>query len=99
MASFRSSPSLAPADLAEDVTTLDLLTFVGRYGDAPFLLVRLSEGDTELELGLTATASSGGRPTVAKPLPFRTTHQSAPPSASQREWRATLEQLPEQHPH
>jgi hypothetical protein len=98
MSAVRTSPSLAPADLAQDVTTLDLLTFVGRYGDAPFLLVRLSAGDTELELGLTAAASSSRRPKVAKPLPFRTKHQSAPP-ASDRDWRASLEQLLEKHAH
>ena len=56
---------------------LDLLTFVGRYGNAPLLLVRLSAGDTELELGLTAAASSSRRSKVAKPLPFRTNWRAA----------------------
>jgi hypothetical protein len=104
MSSLRTSPKLAPLDLIRDVTSLDLLTFVARYGDAPFLLVRLPEGDTELELGLSATASNGGRPTVAKPLPFRTTHQSAQTpqrhtKESRRDRRATIEQLMVKHPH
>jgi hypothetical protein len=99
VSSRQTSPNLGPADLVEDITTLDLLTFVGRYGDAPFLLVRLSEGDSELELGLTATASSGSRPTTAKPLPFRTSHQAVPGGEPRRSGRATIEQLLKKHAH
>jgi hypothetical protein len=104
MASLRPFPKLEPLDLVRDATSLDLSTFVVRYGDAPFLLVRLPEGDTELALGLTTTTSSGGRPTVAKPLPFRTTHQSAPTHGrhsdeSRRDRRATIEQLVAKHAH
>ena len=99
MSSPRTSPNLAPPDLVTDVTTLDLLSFVGRYGDAPFLLVRLSEGDTELELGLTTTASSSPRPAAAKPMPFRTSHQPAPAPESRRNGRATIEQLMAKHAH
>jgi hypothetical protein len=99
MSLLRASPNLGPPDVFRDVTTLDLLTFVERYGDAPFLLVRLPESDTELELGLMATASSSQRATAAKPLPFRTTHQSAPPSEPRRNWRTTIAELLESHAH
>jgi hypothetical protein len=97
--SLRAPPNLGPPDLLRDVTTLDLLTFVGRHGDAPLLLVRLSDTDTELALGLAASASSGQRPTAAKPLPFRTTHQSSPPASSRPDGRAGIEQLMEKHAH
>jgi len=97
MPSPRTPPKLAPPDLVHDIQTLDLLTFVGRYGDAPFLLVCLSEGGTELELGLTTTASSSTRPTAAKPLPFRTSHQTLPTQGSRPNARATIQQLMEKH--
>ena len=97
--SSRRTPSLVPADLVQDITTLDLLTFVGRHGDAPFLLVRLLEGDSELELGLTATASSTNRSTAAKPLPFRTSHQTVSVRESRGNGRVTIEQLLQKHAH
>jgi hypothetical protein len=102
MPPLQTSPKLAPPALVHDVTSLDLLTFVARYGDAPFLLVRLPDGDAELEAGLTATASSSDRAKVAKPLPFRTTHQTAQAGArqseeSRRDRRATIAQLMAKH--
>ncbi len=104
MPSLRTPPNLAPPDLLRDATTLDLLTFMACYGDAPLLLVRLPEGDTELELGLAATASSTGRTTVAKPLPFRTTHQASPTHSrrsedARRGAREPLERLLGKHAH
>jgi len=99
VSSPRTSPNLGPPDLVTDVTTLDLLTFVARHCDAPFLLVRLSEGDTELELGLSATASSSHRPAAAKPLPFRTSHQTVSAGEPRRNGRATIEQLMAKHTH
>jgi FHA domain-containing protein len=79
----RNLRNLAPIALVEDATQLDLRSFLARYGDAMFLLVRIPEGDTELELGLR-TLNTGASPSaVAKPMPFRTTHQ-ATPSESRR---------------
>jgi hypothetical protein len=68
-------PNLAPPALLNDLTSLELRAFLASHGDAPILLVRIPPGDTELELGLEA---GPGRPTAAKPLPFRTTHQAQP---------------------
>ena len=61
---------------------LDLMEFLGRHGDAQLLLVRIPDGDTELELGLSAVAPNTGsvRPGA---LPFRTGLQSPP-----RTWRS-----------
>lgn len=61
---------------------LDLMEFLGRYGDALLLLVRIPDGDTELELGLSAAAPNTGteRPGA---LPFRTGLQAPP-----RTWRS-----------
>jgi hypothetical protein len=61
---------------------LDLMEFLGRHGDAQLLLVRIPDGDTELELGLSAAAPNTGaeRPGA---LPFRTGLQAPP-----RTWRS-----------
>jgi hypothetical protein len=68
-------PNLAPEALLKDLTSLELRPFLASHGDAPFLLVRVPPGDTNLELGLDAGT---GRASGAKPLPFRTTHQAVP---------------------
>jgi hypothetical protein len=72
--------NLKPKDLVQDATSLDLRTFLARYGDAPLLLVRVAPGDTEIELGLAAAAPSSrpGRAAVPKPLPFNTGFQEEP---------------------
>jgi FHA domain len=95
---------LAPMELAHDAMTLDLMGFVTLYGDAPLLLVRVDDGDEELELGLSATVPTTGtaRSTIAEPLPFRTALQEAPgpPRASSkggREEPETLRRLFERH--
>jgi hypothetical protein len=80
MSGAQALRNLAPLAFVREATALDLRTFLARYGDAPLLLVRIPEGDLELELGLKATApnSPTGQSADAKPLPFRTTHQVAP---------------------
>jgi hypothetical protein len=72
--------TLRPQTLVYDATSLDLRGFLARYGDAPFLLVRVSEGDTEMELGLAAATPSTrpGRAATPKPLPFNTGFQEEP---------------------
>ncbi len=103
MAAPRALTNLGPRRLVEEALTLDLISFLARHGDAHLLLVRIPEGDSELELGLSAGAASA----VAgpEPLPFRTGHQDPP-----RAWRsesekvrredpAALWQLFERHPH
>lgn len=106
MSALRTLQNLAPPGLVRDLTTLDLRAFMERHGDAPLLLVRMPEGDTELELGLRATTSSTGtgRPAIAKPFPFRTTHQSASSDSrrleeARRDRQASLGQLLEKHAH
>jgi hypothetical protein len=63
------------------------------YGDALLLLVRLPEGDTELESGLNSNVEGTWHSIARKPLPFRTTHQ-ANPSEPRRKHEARYE-LPE----
>ena len=99
-----ASKKLAPMELARDAMTLDLIEFMTRYGDAPLLLVRVEDGDEELELGLSATApaTGTGRSTISEPLPFRTDLQEVPirPRASGRRGREepeALRRLLEQH--
>jgi hypothetical protein len=79
--------------LAQDATSLDLRSFLARHGDAPLLLVRIPPGDTELELALCASAPNAGssRPALAKPLPFRTTHQATPKEFLRRSGEARAE--------
>lgn len=74
----RTLRNLAPASLVEDATRLDLRSFLARHGDATLLLVRIAEGDTELELGLSTINTGTSLSAIAKPLPFRTTHQGTP---------------------
>jgi len=59
---------------------LDLLGFLTKYGEAQLLLVRIPEGDAELELGLgaAAPATGAGKSTLAGLLPFRTGLQESP---------------------
>jgi hypothetical protein len=78
----RAHGNLAPRALVEDAAALDLMDFLTRYGDALFLLVRIPEGDTELELGLSAAApdTDTGKP---GPIPFHTGLQAPP-----RTWRS-----------
>jgi hypothetical protein len=99
-----ASKKLAPMELARDAMTLDLIGFMTRYGDAPLLLVRVEDGDEELELGLSATgpATGTGRSTIAEPLPFRTDLQEVPirPRAASKRGREepeALRRLLEQH--
>jgi hypothetical protein len=98
----RALAKLGPRHLVEDASALDLMEFLNRYGDSQLLLVRIPDGDTELELGLGADAPNTGsiRP---GPFPFRTGLQS-PPRAwraegekARREDPATLLQLVEKH--
>jgi hypothetical protein len=65
---------LAPKELVEDAVALDLMDFLARHGTAPLLLVRLPEGDTELQLGLSSTRPipDPGAPKISEPLPFST---------------------------
>jgi FHA domain len=92
MAAPRALANLAPHRLVEDAHTLDLLSFLARHGDAHLLLVRIPEGDTEFELGLSAGAPSAvaGKP---EPLPFRTGHQDP-----QRAWRSESEKARREDP-
>jgi hypothetical protein len=84
-----ASANLSPRDLVEDAQSLDLLGFLARYGDAQLLLVRIPEGDTELELGLGSSApvTGTGRNTIAGPLPFRTGLQEPPRALRQEKVR------------
>lgn len=86
MAAPRALTNLGPRRLVEEALTLDLISFLARHGDAHLLLVRIPEGDSELELGLSAGAASA----VAgpEPLPFRTGHQDPP-----RAWRSESEKV------
>jgi hypothetical protein len=74
MATAGALPHLAPRELLEDASVLDLLGFLTRHGDAPLLLVRVPQGDTEFELGLhPSEATSGtGKSKVSGPFPFQT---------------------------
>jgi hypothetical protein len=81
-------PNLAPEALFKDLTSLDLRSFLARHGDELLLLVRIPQGDTDLELGLDTEA---GPASVAKPLPFRTSHQT-PPGGSSRSLGARREE-------
>jgi len=80
MASSGALDNLTPAELARDAGTLDLEDFVTRYGEAPLLLVRLADGDVELELGLNANGPPTGvtRQSGSEPLPFRTAVENNP---------------------
>jgi hypothetical protein len=82
--SARAAQNLVPESFAQDVVSLDLRTFLARHGDLPLLLVAIPPGETDLELGLTATSEARpARPDVAKPMPFRTTtNQPGPREAS-----------------
>jgi hypothetical protein len=102
----RTFRNLARSALVQDATALDVRAFLARHGDAALLLVRLLDGDTEVELGLKAGASLSGadRSVAPKPLPFRTTHQvprdkSNGVRESPRDEPATLEQLIGAHAH
>ena len=77
MAAPRALTNLGPRRLVEEALTLDLIAFLARHGDAHLLLVRIPEGDTELELGLSAGAASAGRWTGTAPLSHRA---SGPPA-------------------
>jgi hypothetical protein len=104
MAAARALASLGPRPLVEDALALDLMSFLARHGDPHLLLVRIPEGDTELELGLSVGAPSAvaGNP---EPLPFHTRHQDLPragPSGSEkvhREDPATLWRLLDKQRH
>ena len=65
---------------------------MSRHGDTQLLLVRIPEGDTELEVGLGAAAPNAGsvRP---GPFPFRTGVQSPP-----RAWRSESEKARREDP-
>src|SRR5579872_1564603 len=99
MSAARTVKNLLPAAFGQDLTSLDLRTFLVRHGDAPLLLVRIMPGDTEVELGLAATVSSRpGRAATPKPLPFHTGYQEEPrtsqfPRPNATEPRVMLRQL------
>jgi hypothetical protein len=106
MAASRAFENLTPTELARDAMTLDLLEFLHRYGDVPFLLVRIDGADMDLELGLSATGPATGtaRSTISEPLPFRTALQSVPDgvrvsSKRSREEPEALRRLLEKHAH
>jgi hypothetical protein len=92
MTAPRALAHLGPRPLVEAAATLDLLEFLDRHGDAHLLLVRIPEGDTELELGLGAGASSGAAE-GPEPLPFRTGLQEPP-----RTWRSNSEKKRREDP-
>jgi hypothetical protein len=99
MAAPRALANLGPRRLVEDALALDLMSFLARHGEAHLLLVRVPEGDTELELGLSVDAPSAaaGKP---EPIPFRTAHQDLPNAEKvRREDPAALWRLLEKHPH
>ncbi len=83
--------------------TLDLLGFLTSYGDAQLLLVRIPEGDTELELGLGegAPATGTGRKTITGGIPFRTGVEEPPRAlrseTPRRQDPTALRQLIEKH--
>ena len=91
MAASRAARNVGPRDLVEDAVALDLMEFLTRHGDSQLLLVRIPEGDTELELGLSATPSdtAGGTPA----FPFRTGLQAPP-----RAWRSESEKVRREDP-
>ncbi len=76
--------SLLPGTLVKDAVRLDLDAFLGLYGTAPLLLVRLTEGDAELRAGL----ESGWLPPEARsaarvaPMRFRTQLLQASPKGA-----------------
>jgi hypothetical protein len=88
----RTPANLGPRDLVEDAATLDLMEFLTRHGDAQLLLVRIPEGDTELELGLSASPPTTGVGR-AGPFPFRTGLQAPP-----RAWRSESETVRREEP-
>jgi hypothetical protein len=103
MAAGRAVANLGPRRLVEDALTLDLLSFLARHGDTHLLLVRIAEGDTELELGLSAGAPSAGAG-KPEPIPFRTSHQDpratrSPSEKVRREDPAELARLLEKQAH
>jgi|HubBroStandDraft_5_1064220.scaffolds.fasta_scaffold63809_2 hypothetical protein len=104
MAAPRALAHLGPRRLVEDAASRDLIEFLTHHGSAQLLLVRIPEGDTELELGLTVGAPTAGAG-APEPLPFRTGLQESP-----RAWRSEAEtkrredpvalwRLIEKHPH
>lgn len=105
MPNSRIPGNLSPRDLVEDAVTLDLMGFLTGYGDAQLLLVRIPDGDAEVELGLGAAAPTAatGRNTIAGPLPFRTGLQTAPRALRSEKVRrqepAVLWQLIEKQPY
>jgi hypothetical protein len=92
--------NLAPAAFVREATELDLRAFLKRHGDAPLLLVRLPEDDTEIELGLKANlalrgleealTSGTGRPADSKPFPFRTTLTFRVVTNESRGWQESV---------
>ena len=92
MAAPRALANLGPRRLVEDALALDLMSFLVRHGDAHLLLVRIPDGDTEFELGLSAGAPSAGAG-KPEPLPFRTGHQDPP-----RAWRSESEKVRREDP-
>ena len=103
MAAPRAIANLGPRRLVEEALTLDLMSFLARHGDAHLLLVRIPEGDTEFELGLSAGVSSASA-AAPEPIPFRTRHQDVPRVRSEAEKvrhedPAALSRLLEKHPH
>jgi hypothetical protein len=104
MSDVPPAKNLSPETLVGDATALNLRDFLMSYGHAPMLLIRLPQGDTELELGLKASGPTtrAGRGGGAKPLPFRTTHQSVPsgplvPNGARRDNPDALAQLLAEH--
>jgi hypothetical protein len=97
---------LRPRRLVEEAARFGLSEFQSLYGDATMLLVRVPDGDTELELGLgLAAGSAGPRAAGPEPLPFRTVHQAparagrAESAKARREDPAALRGLIENEPY
>jgi FHA domain len=92
MTAPRALANLRPRRLIDNACSLDLIEFLARYGDSQLLLVRIPDGDTELELGLDAAAPNTGsvRP---GPFPFHTGLQTPP-----RAWRSESERARREDP-
>lgn len=65
---------LSPPELVEAATTRSQTTFRALYGESLLLLVRIGEGDAELEIGLSMSRDGPG--STAEPMQFHTVVQS-----------------------
>jgi hypothetical protein len=74
--------AVAPAEIVEAAVGRDIGGFLTLYGDTLVLMVKIPPGDSELALGLGATAVRGGNGTpvkpLAEPIEFHTVIQAGP---------------------